>query len=216
MSSNTLSDSQRAIIAHCAQHEILHPRKTEFVCVVFAGRFIKYGNHLSLYPQYETHQYISRFADGDASAPRVPKVYDYFTPDRITAYLVMEYIELKPSPAQDPPQRVAKALQWLRDLPAPPDVTIDALERYMNKARNYIHPRARPDPVSFSGEQLVFTQSNMDERNFPDDMEGNTCLLGFEYVGLLPESFASYTSVSDLEQTIRQRGRRVLAMASPT
>ena len=160
MSSNTLSDSQQAIIAHCAQHEILHPRRTEFVCVVFEGRFIKYGNHGSLYPQYETHQYISRFADGDPSAPRVPKVYDYFTPDRITAYLVMEYIELKPSPAQDAPQRVAKALQWLRDLPAPPSVTIgplgggrarhplfkdfearlsfssiDAVERYMNKVR---------------------------------------------------------------------------------
>ena len=47
--------------------------------------------------------------------------------------------------------------------------------------------------VSFSGEQVVFTQSHMDESNFPDDLEGNTCLLGFENVGLLPESFAKFT-----------------------
>ncbi len=66
MPSDTLSDSQRAIIAHCTQHQELHRRESDFRrCTVFEGRFIKYGCYGSLYPQYETQQYISRFADGD-------------------------------------------------------------------------------------------------------------------------------------------------------
>jgi hypothetical protein len=76
------------------------------------------------------------------------------------AYLVMEYIEPKTIPAQDAPEKIAKALQWLYDLPAPLDVTIgsvgsryaryslfkeftvslpfssmEALEKYMNRVR---------------------------------------------------------------------------------
>ena len=42
----------------------------------------------------------------------------------------------------------------------------------------------------------MFTQSDMDESNFIIDMEGNMCILDFEDVGRLPESFASYTMSS--------------------
>jgi len=95
---------------------------------------------------------------GDPSAPRVPKVYDYFTPETWKAYLVMEYIDAESTPAGSAPRQVAEALQWLRDLPAPRDAVIgsvgdgharhivfkdgtarlaflsmDALERYVNK-----------------------------------------------------------------------------------
>ena len=129
MPSDTLSDLQRAIIVHCEEHWQLNRRKSG--CrrhVVFEGRFIKYGGHRSLYPQYKTQQYIFGFAEGNANAPHIPKVYDYFrAPTGTMAYLVMEYIEFKPTLAQDAPQRVAKALQWLCGLPAPPDVAIGSL-----------------------------------------------------------------------------------------
>ena len=48
-------------------------------------------------------------------------------------------------------------------------------------------------PVSISHERLVFTQSDMDASNFGVDDKGRTCLLDFGEVGLLPESFATYT-----------------------
>jgi hypothetical protein len=47
--------------------------------------------------------------------------------------------------------------------------------------------------ISFSDERLVFTQSDMDESNFFIDTNGKMCIIDFEDVGLLPESFASYT-----------------------
>ena len=50
-----------------------------------------------------------------------------------------------------------------------------------------------PVPVSISHERLVFTQSDMDASNFGIDEEGRTCLFDFTEVGLLPESFATYT-----------------------
>src|SRR5882762_4038683 len=119
MSSNTLSALQLAIIVRCEENERLESSKYNFRrCIDFAGFFIKYGSHRSLHPQYKTQQYISELANGDASAPRVPKVYDYFTPEDKMAYLVMEYIEAKPTPARDAPEKVAEALQWLRGLPA--------------------------------------------------------------------------------------------------
>jgi len=37
----------------------------------------------------------------------------------------------------------------------------------------------------------------MDESNFFIDTEGNMCILDFEDVGRLPESFASYTMTSE-------------------
>ena|ERR1700722_19185115 len=76
------------------------------------------------------------------------------------AYLVMEYINYTSTPGPDLAQRVARALQWLRDLPAPDSVMIgpignaparhtlfkhyvsplcfsivEAIERYLNRVR---------------------------------------------------------------------------------
>ena len=42
----------------------------------------------------------------------------------------------------------------------------------------------------------------MDARNFGVDDRGNTCLFDFDEVGLLPESFASYTVSSTQPFTI--------------
>jgi len=47
--------------------------------------------------------------------------------------------------------------------------------------------------VNFSNDKLVFTQSKVNKRNFLVDENGKTCILGFENIVLLPESFARYT-----------------------
>jgi len=47
--------------------------------------------------------------------------------------------------------------------------------------------------VDFSNDKLVFTQSDMDKGNFFIDNNGKICILNFEQIGILPESFAQYT-----------------------
>ncbi|KAI6098398.1 hypothetical protein EDD16DRAFT_560781 [Pisolithus croceorrhizus] len=58
-------------------------------------------------------------------------------------------------------------------------------------------------PVGISHEQLVFTQSDMDASNFGVDDKGNACLFDFGKVGLLPESFASYSMSSNAPFTVQ-------------
>jgi hypothetical protein len=53
------------------------------------------------------------------------------------------------------------------------------------------------EPVRFSGEPLIFTQSEMDASNFGVDDGGNTVLLDFGDIGLLPASFAMFTMSLD-------------------
>ena|SRR5258708_30525259 len=48
-------------------------------------------------------------------------------------------------------------------------------------------------PTSISHEQLVLTQSDMHMSNFGVNDKGMMCLFDFGEVGLLPESFTSYT-----------------------
>ncbi|KAJ7241665.1 hypothetical protein B0H12DRAFT_1221478 [Mycena haematopus] len=184
-------------------------------CVQFGPYFIKYGGCREIESQYKTHLYFLKCAVTNVDAPRLPKVHGCFN-DRYWAYLVMENIPLQPTLGADAPERIAKALQWLRDCPAPPSLTVgpvgggyichevfgpdyeaplkfsstEAIERYLNKARKVIPSGGRPAPVSFQGEPLVFVQSDMDARNFPDDMHGNTCMLDCEGVARLPSAFA--------------------------
>ncbi|EKM74489.1 hypothetical protein AGABI1DRAFT_116827 [Agaricus bisporus var. burnettii JB137-S8] len=174
-----------------------------------------------MYPEYETLKYISRCAKNDINAPRVPEIIHFFhRRDRCLAYLVMENINLTPPP-EDFHERVAKAIQWLRKCPVSPDgATLGplgggaahhelfgeskaplkfsstlALERFLNTAITMLPPKGRSStaPIRISHERLVFTQSDMDESNFGVDDQGRTCLFDFTTVGLLPESFASYT-----------------------
>jgi hypothetical protein len=94
--------------------------------------------------------------------------------------------------------------------------SIEALERYMEKVHPCLyllkHPltcnlgqgrtrlsslsRRPVKPVSISGERLIFTQSDMDTSNFGVDEDGNTVLLDFGQIGLLPESFVMYIMCS--------------------
>ena len=63
----------------------------------------------------------------------------------------------------------------------------------LTQALDWIPQCSRPKKISFSGESPVFTQSDMDESNFFIDANGEMCLGDFKSIGLLPESFASYT-----------------------
>jgi hypothetical protein len=130
----------------------------------------------------------------------------------------MEYIDAKSTSPTDAPEKVADALQWLYCLPAPPDVVIgplggglarhmlfrddeapflfsskEAVQRYMNTALEGIPPASRPKEIDFSNECIVFTQSGMHERNFLIDTNDKMCMVNFEDVGLLPQSFAIFT-----------------------
>ena len=51
----------------------------------------------------------------------------------------------------------------------------------------------KPAHINIKDEPVFFTQSDMDASNFGVDQKGNICLFDFEEVGLLPESFSSYT-----------------------
>ena len=64
--------------------------------------------------------YVSQCAKLDESAPRIPEILHFFSrDDTLMAYAVMDYIKPACAPVPDLPQRVALALQWLRDLPPP-------------------------------------------------------------------------------------------------
>ncbi len=52
--------------------------------------------------------------------------------------------------------------------------------------------------VSLTGERLMFMQADMDSSNFGVDEHGNTVLMDFQDVGVLPESFVAYTLSEDM------------------
>ena len=115
-----LASFEDAIISACETHEHDHEAEYDYRrCVIIEGVFVKFDSYQSLWPQFQTQTYIFQCAKLDVSAPRVPEVLHFFHRDYQMAYMVMEYITLPPSPVPDLPQKVALALQWLRDLPAP-------------------------------------------------------------------------------------------------
>ncbi|KDQ10822.1 hypothetical protein BOTBODRAFT_163481 [Botryobasidium botryosum FD-172 SS1] len=208
-----------AIISLCKIHDETHDMwKPDFRrCIVYKSYFIKYGPHGSLRFEYETQRYIHGMTIDDPSAPRVAEVIDYFSPERRMAYLVMELID-HTTPADNALEKVAAALQWLASVPAPAGLTLgsvgggparhklfkhykapllfsskQALQNYMNKALEWIPPRCRPAEMSFSDDKIIFIQSDMDSSNFFLDGNGRICLIDFDGVALLPESFASHT-----------------------
>ncbi|KAF8337456.1 uncharacterized protein EI90DRAFT_3013671 [Cantharellus anzutake] len=221
-------EQEAAIVSACREHERQHKWEKNYRrCVVTEDFFVKFGSYNSIYPQYMTQKYISQLAAMNPDAPHIPEVYhfftEYLTPDYRMAYLVMERLELTPISDQDLSPRVSRALQWLYSLPAPAEAaigglgggrarhvlfkdrrapldfsSIEALERYMNKARRFVIARMQIrfhtlDPINIKHESLVFTQSDMDVSNFGVDKDGKTCLFDFETVGLLPQSFVTYT-----------------------
>lgn len=94
--------------------------------------------------------------------------------------------------------------------------SVEALERYIEKVRLCLHlfehllkyqlyqasetrcKWATPllQPVSFLGERMMFMQADMHPDNFGVDEHGNTVLMNFAEVAMLPESFAALTLIS--------------------
>lgn len=151
MSSYSLSPLQLQIIQLCDDHEERERFYKNFKqCIVFEKYFIKFDSHLSIDSEYATQQYIFKFslAEGDPSAPRVPKIYDYFTPDNRMGYLVMEYIQASSTLPRDVLEKVANALQWVRGLPAPSDAAIGSVA---GRDAPYMLFRGFMAPMAFSG-----------------------------------------------------------------
>lgn len=61
-------------------------------------------------------------------------------------------------------------------------------------------------PVSISSERLIFTQSDMDASNFAVDEDGNTVLLDFGEIGVLPSSFVMFILSSQASFTVAVAG----------
>ncbi|KAI6038757.1 hypothetical protein EDC04DRAFT_2569327, partial [Pisolithus marmoratus] len=186
-------------------------------CVTFKSYFVKYGSHGSLYFKCVTQEYVYHMTVNDPSAPCIPEVMTYFSFDEWMGYLIMEFIDAT-TPADGAYEKVTNPLQWLSEIPIPPDVGIGsvggrwaccrlfknyeapllfsskwALQAYMNRALQSIPARCQPAPISFVNDRVFFTQSNMDKSNFLLDKNGKVCIVDFDDVVLLPESFASYT-----------------------
>ncbi|KDQ59787.1 hypothetical protein JAAARDRAFT_46414 [Jaapia argillacea MUCL 33604] len=186
------------------------------------GHFVKFGTPWALWPEIATHSYISEYAQSHADAlgtPRIAKVIHYFEYQR-TMYMVMEAITLM-EPPPDLPERTAEAVRWLSGVPAPADhvfgplgggiirhsffkdykaplvfSSIEALERYIEKARPLSSSKLakkQVEYVSLSGERLMFMQPDMHPSNFGVDEHGNTVLMDFGEIAMLPESFVAYT-----------------------
>ena len=64
---------------------------------------------------------------------------------------------------------------------------------YLYKALRWLPASPKPADVNFSNDKLVFSQSEISERNFLVDENGKICILNFQDITLLPESFATYT-----------------------
>lgn len=56
-------------------------------------------------------------------------------------------------------------------------------------------------PVSISNELLIFAQSDMDANNFAVDEDGNTVLLDFGEIGVLPSSLVMFVLSSQASFT---------------
>lgn len=120
----TFSDRQ-AIISLCQTHP--ESRKYNFgKCVVFNSYFVKFGLARELEFQCKTQEYIHSMTLNHPSAPRVPRVVDYFAFEPCKAYLVMEFVN-GTTPTNDACKEVADALQWLRNVPTPAGAKIGSI-----------------------------------------------------------------------------------------
>ncbi|KZP06658.1 hypothetical protein FIBSPDRAFT_1053428 [Athelia psychrophila] len=222
MSSTEQSAFEAAIADACTKHKEAHWQEYDYRACVSIGTeyFVKFDHPRALWPEIATHKYISEYAQAHADTPRMPRIskVKYHFGDKRMMYMVMEYITLT-NPPPDLPERTAEAVRWLSGVPAPPGhvfgplggglirhrffknhkaplafSSIEALERYIAKARTLLsNLRKEPlESVSLSGERLMFMQADMHPSNFGVDEHGNTVLMDFAQIAMLPESFAAY------------------------
>ena len=112
----------------CAKHKREHWAKDNYRAAVRVDSnfFVKFGSPTDLVPEIETQKHIFHYAASSHphGAPRIPGVLHYFERDG-TMYLVMEFIELLPTPPDL--TKVAASLSWLAAVPAPPSHVLGPL-----------------------------------------------------------------------------------------
>lgn len=238
MTSTNLSAFEAAIVDTCEKHQEAHWEDPDYrPCVSIDGKyFVKFKETRFLWPEIATHVYISEYAQSQPETPgmpRISKVIHHFT-DQNMMYMVMEHITL--TDTSPDPTKIAEALRWLSEVPAPPDhvfgplgggvirhsffkdyeaplvfSSIEALERYIEKAGTYLSKLRRTplERVSLSGERLMFTQPDMHPSNFGVDEHGNTVLMDFGEIAMLPESFVAFTLASYESQAASATARSI-------
>ncbi|KAH8917037.1 hypothetical protein BT69DRAFT_1302168 [Atractiella rhizophila] len=212
------TNEQSRVIHACQLHKKIHQRNHGTLSLG-TDYFVKFGPQERILPEMTTQKYIWSQAMGDPikpGTPRVPKVLDCFMHER-SMIMVVEYINLDASPP-DIHQRRAAVLQWLSEVPLPPNhsfgqlngghfqheffkdgvtplvfTSVDALERYIEKARTMHWQRGKlVKPVNISAEPCVFMQTVDDLSDFGVDEFGNTVLMNLANVAALPVTFAGH------------------------
>ncbi|KZT37597.1 hypothetical protein SISSUDRAFT_833065 [Sistotremastrum suecicum HHB10207 ss-3] len=182
--------------------------------------FIKYNDNGTRRSEAEMLQRIYTLAcnDGDA-APHVPEPIHCFKGERALVYLVVRHIEREDVAPDVLVAKAASVVQWLRskrytadepfgiqphslvhhrlfkDRKAPlPFTNVLAAEKYFNTALNRIRRPVEPIvEISLTSEDVVLTQSDMDESNFGVAADGRGILFDVATIRGLPLSLADYT-----------------------
>lgn len=144
---------------------------------------------------------------------------EYVVMEYIEAPTVEYWLEKRPDMAESLHDKVAEAVRWILNCPLPPEPrfgpvgrgpawhrvfadhlaplefdSVDAVQRYFNKALNQFTPkRAERLTVDFSNEQVCFYHSDIRPSNFHYDPETEkVTIVDLQHVGMGPKSFASY------------------------
>ncbi|KAG5719674.1 hypothetical protein E4T56_gene2048 [Termitomyces sp. T112] len=197
-------------------HFIYRPPKRRNLLSFFKSRgtpeplaLIKFGSHVTL-GEARTQIYVFQHLKCDPSPPfRVAEVYDAWE-DRLTGFIVMEYIPGLAATAMDGP-RIAAAIHWLLALPPPDDgrlgpvgggpmrhclwrddegPTYESVERMDTQINNIL--KFQGLTVNLSADPICFYHDDIDLRNFlvaGDDLY----VTNFEHTGFAPASFMSYS-----------------------
>ncbi|KAF8133071.1 hypothetical protein K438DRAFT_1787731 [Mycena galopus ATCC 62051] len=114
-----------------------------------------------------------------SKSKNAPRTCYFISETEWRTYFVTKSIGIGPKRVRDALQQVAEAFQWLYGIPAPSGVEIGSIEGALMRT---------PKP----GRKYKFP-----EREARSDMD-EVCLIDFDLVGLLPESFVSWTMDSSL------------------
>ncbi|KAG8913126.1 hypothetical protein FRC00_002989 [Tulasnella sp. 408] len=214
------TDFEEAIVSACDTHERNNWRVVGYRrCLLVGGFFVKYGGYSSVHPAYLTQVHLANAANAVPEV-HIPEVHHFFHRDNGMAYVVMEHIEMIEVSTEELVQKTAQAVKWMHSVEAPDEVvlgplgsgparhvvfkdcvapldftSVDALERFLNKAFGKIRVFSKKPiaDISFAGERLVLTQSDINPGNFGVDRERRLCIFDFTEIGWLLESFADYT-----------------------
>lgn len=208
-------------MAECRKHQAEHGRgnkKTGCVLVEPYPYIVKYGDPETL----ASYTVTQSFLYSQSNKLRIPKLIHQFDNGQGTSYVVLEHIKLVESP-DDLDERIVDAVKWLLGVQAPSDhqlgplgggcirhaffesseaplpfVSVTALQRYVDKGRTRLINSGKSfDRVKLTEERLVCVQARLDASHFGVDEEDNTVLMGLGNISFLPESFATYTLLSN-------------------